>query len=79
MNKMTGFCGSESEERRLCAYSIQDVLTSSQHTLHEIPNVAEDDSEAFCNALLACQRFDLDTLKNWLLEGIIWVIKNGTI
>lgn len=56
-----------------------DLLTSSQHTLHKILDVAEHDPEAFCYALLACQRFDLDTLKNRLLHSIIWVIENGTV
>ena len=56
-----------------------DILTSSKHTLHKIPDVTENDSEAFCNALLACQRFDLYTLKNRLLHSIVWIVENGTI
>lgn len=53
MNEMAGFCASESEERNLICF-LPDIRTSSQHALHKISNVTEDDPEAFCNALLTC-------------------------
>ena len=39
------------------------VLTSSKHALHEVVNIAKNDSEALWRALLPNQRLDLDTLQ----------------
>ena len=39
------------------------MLTSGKHALHEVVDIAEDDSEALWSALLPNQRLDLDTLQ----------------
>ena len=38
------------------------MLTSGKHALHEIIDIAEDDSESLRGALLPHQGFDLDAL-----------------
>ena len=46
----------------ICKAAELRVLTSGKHALHEVIDIAEDDSEALRSALLAHQRLDLDTL-----------------
>lgn len=57
---------------------IQGALTSRKHALHKIPNVTENHTKPLCSSLLACQRFDLYTLKDRLLNSISRVIKYGS-
>ena len=42
------------------------LLTSGKHALHEIVDVAENNSETLWSSLLPNQGFDLNTLQYWL-------------
>lgn len=53
VNKVTCFYVSRLVEVMADVQSM-NVRTSGKHTLHKIPNVAENDPKTFCNALLAC-------------------------
>ena len=57
------------------------MLTSGKHALHEIVDIAEDNSEALWSALLPNQRFHLDTLQYGLRYssiGILVRVENRT-
>lgn len=57
------------------------MLTSGKHALHEIVDIAEDNSEALWSTLLPNQRFHLDTLQYGLRYsgiGIFVRVENRT-
>ncbi len=49
------------------------MLTSGKHALHEVVDIAKNNSEALWNSLLSNQRFDLDALQYWLRYSSVGV------
>lgn len=75
MNHMVCFCTSSICLTLTRSKAVElRVLTSGKHALHEVVDIAENDSEALWSALLPSQRLDLDTLQYGLRYSSIGIL-----